>query len=85
MVPVKPIFWKRFPCSPRAGLRSAQLDDMAAGADAGWTVLADITTATAPMRVGVGFANGGTGRDLRVDGAPARGFEKYPWRCRNYG
>ncbi|MEC7163224.1 MAG: DNA replication and repair protein RecF, partial [Pseudomonadota bacterium] len=54
-----------------------QLDDMAAtGADAGWTVLADITTATAPMRVGVGFADGGTGRDLRVDGAPARGFEK---------
>ena len=63
--------------APGRGLRSAQLDDMAAtGADAGWTVLADITTATSPMRVGVGFANGGTGRDLRVDGAPARGFEK---------
>ena len=63
--------------APGRGLRSAQLEDMSAkGADSGWMVLADITTATAPMRVGVGFANGGTGRDLRVDGAPARGFEK---------
>jgi DNA replication and repair protein RecF len=63
--------------APGRGLRSAQLDDMAAThSDAGWTVLADITTATAPMRVGVGFEHGGTGRELRVDGAPARGFEK---------
>ena len=63
--------------APGRGLRSAQLDDMSAkGADSGWMVLADITTATAPMRVGVGFANGGTSRDLRVDGVPARGFEK---------
>ena len=63
--------------APGRGLRSAQLNDMAAThADAGWTVLADITTATAPMRIGVGFEPGGTGRELRVDGAPARGFEK---------
>ena len=36
--------------APGRGLRSAQLDDMATtGADAGWTVLADIATATSPM------------------------------------
>ena len=59
--------------TPGRGLRSAQLEDMAAtSADEGWTVLA----ATAPMRVGVRFAAGGAGRELRVDGAPARGFEK---------
>lgn len=63
--------------TPGRGLRSAQLEDMAAtSADEGWTVLADIATATAPMRVGVRFAAGGAGRELRVDGAPARGFEK---------
>ena len=63
--------------APGRGLRSAQLDDMvSASGDGSWTVLADITTPTAPMRVGVRFAGDGSGRELRVDGATARGFDK---------
>lgn len=68
---------------PGRGMRSAQLRDLARHDGAGgWALAANVQTAEGDMQFGVGLdanldsASNAESRRLRIDGAPAKGFEK---------
>ena len=61
--------------SPGRGLRGAQLAELTCTeAEAGWGVAADIAAEGETLRVDMRYRNEGGGRDLRIDGATARGI-----------